>query len=215
LNATHFPYKHIIWDWNGTLLDDAWLCVEIINKVLQRRNLPEITENHYRRIFRFPVIQYYQQLGFDFRKESFEVVSTEFITEYDDRKYQCRLRENAVQTLAAFFERGVSQSLLSAAKHASLNDIIRHFGIDHYFREVSGLEDHHAFGKTENARRMIAEINCEAQEVLLVGDTVHDYEVAQEIGVNCCLIPGGHQEHQRLAACGVKMLTSLEELISF
>ena len=30
-------YRHVIWDWNGTLLDDAWLCVEVLNGLLARR----------------------------------------------------------------------------------------------------------------------------------------------------------------------------------
>ena len=48
-------YKHIIWDWNGTLLDDRWLCVEGINQALVKRDLNPITENKYRENFTFPV----------------------------------------------------------------------------------------------------------------------------------------------------------------
>ena len=44
-------YKHIIWDWNGTLLDDAWLFVDIMNGVLENRNMDTITVKKYRKIF--------------------------------------------------------------------------------------------------------------------------------------------------------------------
>ena len=40
-------YRHIIWDWNGTLLDDAWLCVEILNEILRRRNEQPVTHERY------------------------------------------------------------------------------------------------------------------------------------------------------------------------
>ena len=57
-------YKHIIWDWNGTLLDDRWLCVEGINQALVKRDLPPISEDRYRKIFTFPVKEYYKKLGY-------------------------------------------------------------------------------------------------------------------------------------------------------
>ena len=59
-------YKHILWDWNGTLLDDRWLCVESINKILKKRKMPPILEKTYRKTFCFPVMKYYESLGFDF-----------------------------------------------------------------------------------------------------------------------------------------------------
>ena len=72
-------YKHIIWDWNGTLLNDGWLFVEVMNIVLKRRKMKPITLDSYREIFRFPVKDYYMKLGFDFEKESFESSGLEFI----------------------------------------------------------------------------------------------------------------------------------------
>ena len=63
-------YQHIIWDWNGTLLNDAWLFVDIMNGVLSNRKLPLITVDDYRKLFCFPVKDYYKKLGFDLENES-------------------------------------------------------------------------------------------------------------------------------------------------
>lgn len=82
--------KHIIWDWNGTLLDDLWLSIKAINIVLNRYQLPEIHEEKYLEIFTFPVIDYYERLGFDFEKQPFTVVGTEFIEEYTKRQLKPR-----------------------------------------------------------------------------------------------------------------------------
>ena len=59
-------YNHIIWDWNGTLLNDRWLCVEAINQALNKRNLPMLTEGKYKDVFSFPVEDYYKKVGFDY-----------------------------------------------------------------------------------------------------------------------------------------------------
>jgi phosphoglycolate phosphatase len=64
--------EHIIWDWNGTILDDFQLCVEIINGMLIKRNMPTITKDEYSDIFDFPVKKYYKRIGFEFHKDSFE-----------------------------------------------------------------------------------------------------------------------------------------------
>ena len=63
-------YQHIVWDWNGTLLDDLWLCIDSINSVLSSRNMKLVNKKSYRSIFTFPVIKYYEILGFDFKNES-------------------------------------------------------------------------------------------------------------------------------------------------
>ena len=54
-------YKHIVWDWNGTLLDDRWLCIEAINIVLRSRGMPLVSNKNYRDVFCFPVIEYYEK----------------------------------------------------------------------------------------------------------------------------------------------------------
>ena len=78
-------YKHIIWYWNGTLFDDAWLCVEVMNNVLSRRNMPLLTRDRYMETFDFPVKDYYRKLGFNFKSEPFEISGTEFIVGYNKR----------------------------------------------------------------------------------------------------------------------------------
>jgi len=76
-------YRHLIWDWNGTLLDDAWLCRDIMNGQLRKRGLPTLSAERYEAIFDFPVEGYYRKVGFDWKKESFEEAGTEFIVEYE------------------------------------------------------------------------------------------------------------------------------------
>ena len=89
-------YKHIIWDWNGTLVDDTWLFVDIMNGVLKDRNLNGITLQDYRNVFDFPVKDYYIKLGFDFAEEAFESSGLDFIKIYDSRKYMLTLSKSTV-----------------------------------------------------------------------------------------------------------------------
>ena len=92
-------YKHIIWDWNGTLLNDRQFCIKIMNGVLSRRDMDEMTEEWFLDNFCFPVKDYYVKLGFDFDKEPFSISGTEFIHEYVKRDHEPDLHLYAKESL--------------------------------------------------------------------------------------------------------------------
>lgn len=203
--------KHIVWDWNGTLLNDRYTAVESINILLERYNFPKITMDKYLEIFSFPVIDYYKRLGFDFDKTPFSVVGTEFIEEYTSRMYDVEMQDGAKEILKYFYEKGVSQSLVSAAKQQMLNKLMKHHEIEKYFIKVSGLSDHYANSKIEVGKAWVKELNIPNTQIIFVGDTLHDVEVAKEIGANCALVAKGHAPYERLASSGEVVFHNLSE----
>ena len=206
-------YRHIIWDWNGTLIDDVWLVVEIMNKMLKKRNLPGIDSKKYREIFDFPVTRYYLKLGFNFSLEPFEELTVEFISEYYARFNECKLFDKVEEVLKEISDRGIGQSILSASKEDVLTEKIRHYGIDKYFCRILGLDNHYAESKVDRGKKWIAELNLNPQDVLLIGDTTHDYIVSKHIGSDCLLIANGHYNYERLTKSGVDVVSSLKEII--
>jgi len=206
-------YRHIIWDWNGTLIDDVWLVVEIMNKMLKKRNLPGLDSKKYREIFDFPVTKYYLKLGYDFSRESFEELTVEFISEYYARFNECKLFDEAEEVLKEISDRGIGQSILSASKEDVLTEKIRYYGIDKYFCRILGLDNHYAESKVDRGKKWIAELNLNPQDVLLIGDTTHDYIVSKHIGSDCLLIANGHYNYERLTKSGVDVVSSLKEII--
>jgi phosphoglycolate phosphatase len=204
-------YKHIIWDWNGTLLDDTNLCVELINEVLIKRNLPSLTLQQYRDIFTFPVKDYYAKTGLDFSKEPFEVVGKEWMDGYELRKKECGLSKFTREVLNGIAKLGVPQSILSAYSQSSLIKIIGDFGLSGYFSNLIGLDHIYATGKVELGRNFMTQLGLQKGEALLIGDTIHDFEVASAIGADCILIAGGHQDKERLLKTQVPVYDSMEQ----
>jgi phosphoglycolate phosphatase len=176
-------YKHLIWD-------------------------PE----RYAHIFDFPVKDYYQRAGWDFEREPFLKLSDEFIEEYEHRKLECPLREGAVEVLSRNTHRGIPQSIISAAKQSSVEEMVKWYRVEKLFVNVRGLDNHHAFGKVDIGLQWVSELALPPDQILMVGDTTHDHEVAMAMGVDCILIPSGHQDKLRLEACGARVLDSLSEL---
>lgn len=110
-------------------------------------------------------------------------------------------------------DRGISQSILSASKEDVLIEKIKHYGIDKYFCRIIGLENHYAESKVERGKKWIAKLNLNPQEVLLVGDTIHDYDVSKYIGCDCLLVANGHHNYEKLAKLEVDVISTLKEII--
>lgn len=208
------PYHHIIWDWNGTLLNDTWLCVEVLNGLLAKRNREPLTEDLYRQNFGFPVIHFYDYLGFDTDVDSFDQVSREFINDYEVRWLQeCALHPETSEILQKLSDLGHTHSVLSAAKQEALEIGINHFGIRKHFSGLVGTDNIYAEGKVGQGKRWIKKLNWAPEEIVMVGDTLHDFEVAQAIGTHCILLAHGHHTPERLATTGAPVVHSLQELV--
>ncbi len=211
MNPRLTKYKHIIWDWNGTLLDDAWLCVEILNDMLTRRKMKTTTLAQYQSEFDFPVISYYLKIGFDFEKESFDDIAREYITAYESQRFRCSLRAGTVDIIKLLKAEDILQSVLSASQRSSLIEALELFGLTDFFANIAGLDDYYAHSKMDIGKNLMKNLSASRKEVLLIGDTTHDYEVARELGADCLLTPVGHQSKERLLACGAKVCDNLDE----
>lgn len=206
-------YKHIIWDWNGTIIDDVDLCVELINWLLKGKNLKMITKEEYKNIFTIPVKNYYAALGFDFEKESFEVIGKRWMDEYERRKFECTVYDGVVDVMEKINKLGIGQSILSAYSQHTLEEMVAHFGLTKYFSHIVGLDNIYAAGKLHLGKNLMKRLGNGKGETLLIGDTEHDYEVATEIGADCVLSSNGHQSEEKLKVIDVLVIDDLRQLL--
>ncbi|MBE9480939.1 MAG: HAD family hydrolase [Bacteroidetes bacterium] len=205
--------KTIIWDWNGTLLNDIDICINSINILLEHRNIENLTKEIYKEIFTFPVKDYYSKAGFDFTKEDFDIPATEFINIYNRRIIDADLFQEVTSVLEHFKNRNYQQLIISAMEQDSLVKSIFDKGIGNYFTHISGVNNHYAVSKVENAKNLIKQVNINPQQVCMIGDTIHDYEVAGEIGCNCIIVANGHQSYKRLEPLNCTVVNKLTDVI--
>ena len=208
-------YKHIIWDWNGTLLDDVDIVVDVMNNLLKRRKMPLINKQKYKNIFTFPVKEYYAQLGFNFLIEPFEKLAIEYISEYNNNVYQFKLYDGTEKVLENISNSGISQSILSACQEKDLLKAVSKLNIDEYFINIAGLNNYYAVSKVKRGKDLLTEAGLKPEEVLLIGDTVHDYQVSKELGCHCLLISNGHQSYRRISNCNTNIVRTISDVIEF
>ena len=204
--------KTIIWDWNGTLLDDLDLSLESVNVLLKERNIPTLSIEKYKDIFGFPVVDYYVKAGFDFEKEAFEVPAKQYVKLYAAGASELKLFPDVVDTLTFFKENNYRQIVLSAMKDDNLKLMIHNAEISHFFDGIFGIKDNYAREKVSLGKQVVENLKLNPAECLMIGDTLHDAEVAEECGFNCILFSGGHVSKQRLETKEKKIINSLSEL---
>lgn len=204
--------QSIIWDWNGTLLNDLDFCISIINKLLQKRNLTLLNQSSYRNIFSFPVKDYYAAIGFDFSKEDFSIPAQEFIDLYDAGVKNCVLHNSAIEVLTHFRNRGKRQFVVSAMKQNMLEQTLKQNNIFNFFEGIVGLDNHYAVSKIESGVQLLSKFNIEKENATIIGDTIHDFEVAENLGIKCILIADGHQSENRLRQTGANIIPSLKKI---
>lgn len=202
------PYDHIIWDWNGTLLNDVELCFSVLTELLAEHQLPVPAMDEYRAAFRFPVQDYYADFGFDFEKVSFDALSQRFMQLYGGRVRSAKLFHGALDWLAAVKSSHKEQSILSAASQVHLNEILVFFDIMHHFDRVYGIANDHAVSKLQRGRELLLEARSTPAKTLLIGDTDHDLEVGKALGVDVLLIADGHQHGERLKSLHDNVIVS-------
>lgn len=206
----YMKYDTVIWDFNGTLVDDTALGIRSVNRMLEQRGLHPISGvEEYRNRFSFPVEDYYRDLGFDFEREPYAELAKEWFESYLAGEPELLPIDGAAEALEYMREHGLRQIILSASESRLLCAQLERFGFSDYFDCIIGGDNFLAGGKAETAKSRLGNKN---HTCAMIGDTSHDYDTATAIGADPYLFCGGHEAKQRLCLTGAPVCDSLLEL---
>ncbi len=205
-------YDCIVWDFNGTLLDDVSAGISSVNTLLRERGLPTIrSREQYRELFRFPIIEYYRSLGFDFSAEPYEELAPKWVALYLENVKSAALCCGAYECLEEVRKLGIRQVILSATEQNMLKMQLKDLGIEGFFDEVMGLDNIHAGSKLGIA--LAWRERNKGKRVLLIGDTDHDAENARALGADCVLVCSGHQSREHLLTLGLPVVDTAAQIL--
>lgn len=202
----------VIWDWNGTLLDDVRAGADAVNSLLTERGLPPLTLDRYRETFVFPVSGFYRSAGIEPDQEDWAAMAEEYHRRFLASPH-LRLRPEAPGVIGDWLARGVRQCVLSALEQSRLTEALAAAGLSRCFEHAIGSDNLYGTGKTALAGMLSTLAGMRPEDdVLMIGDTLHDAEVAAEMGWRCILVAQGHQARARLAQAGVPVVANFTDL---
>jgi phosphoglycolate phosphatase len=190
--------KYILWDWNGTLLDDTQAAFDTLNIMLRRRGAAEITMDFYRDRFAFPVRPFYEAIGVKLEAEDWDALAVEYHDLYAAQPK--RLNPETAAALSAVAAAGAGQSIISALRQDLLETAVcREYGLGGFFEHVYGVDNLDGSSKLARAQELVGALRARGEsDLTLIGDSLHDKEVADGLGVRCVLCSQGSHSHWRL-----------------
>ena len=204
-------YSYVLWDWNGTLLDDVDASIDCVNVLLEKLGLQKTNKDEYFEHMDMPIKKYYENL-FSSRKEKldYESCTENFHKNYPKFADEVGLHKNAVEMLEFFKNAGVKQSIVSAFEKGMLNAQVEKLGVRDYFEVVSGNDDVYVGSKSQRAIDLVRDFD--KGKVLYIGDTKADVETALDVGCDCILFSGGHYSKKALEEFSFPVIDDLIEL---
>ncbi len=204
-------YKHIFWDWNGTLLNDAETAYLCVNKMLSSRALPHITFEQYRDYVDVPISLFYERV-MDLSKETMEGLSLEYNALWHEALPAEPLADNITGLLEKLNRIGVKQYIFSSSQNKYIEPHLKKYGISKYFSAVLGAEDCNVGSKVQRTYDFIIKSNISPKESVFIGDMYHDSEVAAAVGSDCILLSCGHQCSEALNKAECAVVSNINEL---
>ncbi len=205
-------YTHIIWDWNGTLLNDISSSLQSVNDMLAMRGKDPIDIDFYRECIGVPIVKFYERV-FDLENDDYSLIIKQYNEGYLRHLEHCGLTDGAVEAIEYFDKIGIKQAVVSSSNNEQLLRNMSKYGVREKFDAVLGSGDFFAGSKIERAVKYLDENGAEKGAVLVVGDLEHDAEMAAELGADCVLLTSGHEHISRLEKTGAKLIDNLHELI--
>lgn len=205
-------YTHIIWDWNGTLLNDVAASLASVNDMLDMRGMPHISIDFYKECIGVPIRKFYDRV-FDMENEDYSIIIKQYNEGYLRHLADCGLTEGAREAIDFFASRGMRQAVVSSSNNDQLCMNIRKYGLEGCFDAVLGSADFYAGSKIDRAKDYLAKTGAKNGRILVIGDLEHDADMAKDLGADCVLLTSGHEHISRLQRAEVPLIDDLFALI--
>lgn len=207
---------HLVWDWNGTLLDDNTAVIAATNAAFAEVGLEPITLERYRELYCVPIPLFYERLmGRMPSDDEWVAMDEAFHRHYAEHRIGCGLTEGVEELLREWRLAGRSQSLLSMYVHEHLVPAVRGFGIHDHFLRVDGRTGPSGGTKALHMERHLAALVgvVAPEHTVVIGDAVDDAVAAAHVGARAVLYTGGSHSRASLESVGVPVVDSLAEAV--
>ena len=198
--------RNLLLDWSGTLVDDMPPVIGATNFVLEKYGRPPLTRDEFRRQFRLPFTEFYEEYLPDVPLPELDAAfHGHFVQIQDDVTPLPGLYE----FLDFCRESGRRLFLLSSMKREHFEVQSEKLGLAHYFE--------HPYVGVLDKRAKIGDIlethGLARGETAFVGDMIHDVETARHGGVMSIAVLTGYDSIEKLTPSKPDVVvTSLDAL---
>ncbi|UFW88375.1 HAD hydrolase-like protein [Bradyrhizobium barranii] len=196
----------LVFDWNGTLLDDAYALLETTNAILDRFGRAAIDMKTFREHCDVPVSLLFRNLGLS--QDELATVDRDgsaiFLDAYETLAGKADLREGARRILELARREAASSIIVSSYIVDPLRSQLRRLGINDYIDDVLAFESRDtqfkSMSKGERLRLYMQKNNLKPASTFIIGDMPVETDIARNLGLISISITGGFVSELRLRA---------------
>lgn len=186
-------FRNLIFDWSGTLVDDLGPVIEATNAVLEKYGVPPMDREAFRRSFRLPYSEFYQELLPTIPLDELEA---HFRPAFDHAKTPVTILPHAREKLEWCSAHGIRTFVLTSMDPGAFDRQLDHFGLRHHFEATySGVVD-----KRELIHHILESHQLDPADTAFVGDMTHDIETARHGGIASIAVLTGYNHAEVIAS---------------
>ena len=204
-------YKHIFWDFNGTIIDDVHNALSCVNDMLERKGMQPINLVEYYDYVETPIINFYYRI-LPPEEVNFSEISKQYHSDYARHLDETTLASGAEELLKEIRKNGAHQYIITSNYIEETVDLVKKFGVFSFFDAILGADNRLAESKIQRAKEFFDVNGIERNDAVLIGDTLHDLETANALGIDCVLVAFGHQGRKLLEEHNAYTVADLKEV---
>lgn len=202
--------RFVFFDLDGTLRDTRDLMYSSLQAALEQHTGRHHTKDEIR-----PHIHYHQAVHEALAAEvPFADFEKTFQDLYEEGRASIQLYDGAVALLDALRARGLRLAVVTSARTVTSKEFVAKHNIHTHFDVISGMQDGmRAKPAPDLVLKALADLPCETDEAVMIGDTPADIGAAHAAGMRCIAITHGLGKLDELTAAGADhIIHSLDEL---
>ena len=199
--SSRHRYSLLVFDWDGTIIDSARIIAESIRLAARDVGLEVPTMEQASHVI---------GLGLhDALRHAVPALTPERTPEFVERyRHHFRASEHAMGLFAGMRELLASLSeervlgIATGKSRRGLDRSLESAGVRAYFRASRCADETHPKPHPAMLLELMKELDCTAENMLMIGDTSHDLEMARSAGVDALAVTYGAHPEQNLRSCG-------------
>lgn len=198
-------YKLAIFDWNGTLIDDAFANHAGSNATFVAAGRPEISMEQYRDTMDFPLIHFYNRNGVDTDTylANTSNFNNAFMDAYKIEQEKAELRDGAMDVLNNLLDQGMTLMILSNHVQEHLEEQLARLHVHAKFKHICGnpvfrSEELTTMTKLDRLKKVLADNDYNPADAFIIGDSLEEPDIAKTMGMTCVSVTWGCFSEARL-----------------
>ncbi len=193
-------YDLIVFDWDGTVMDSTAIIAGSIQSACRDLGLTVPDDEAARHVIGLGLIQALRHAVPDAPEDMYEPLVARYRHHFLSQDQTIPLFDEARETIAELFDAGYALGVATGKNRAGLNRALESTGMGRYFHATRTADQ--TFSKPNPAMlfELMDELSVSAERTLMVGDTTHDVQLAQNAGVDVVAVSYGAHPAEQLQA---------------